>query len=349
MDKQQEEIQKLLDNERAFACYHLPKSNFIHIIFTRKQHVINNCKSEAYDKLLNITSWSKKTVNLPIEKSFKINITQLDELNLSVNLKESDVQVTPKEDFKKFVDKIKKAIAETDLQKVVASRIKQVDKPRNFNIFSTLKKMIDNYPTAFSYLFYLPENNTCWMGATPETLLSHNGNLASTMALAGTQKFSDNIVWTSKEYDEQALVKNQIAETLNSFNFSYKQSETETVKAAHLAHLCNKFSINISENTNIKTLLNALHPTPAVGGLPKQKAVDFINKNEGYNRSFYTGFLGIKGMHDKDFYFVNLRCMQIFSDTIALYVGAGITANSDAEKEWEETELKAQTMLKVVK
>ncbi|HLV50467.1 MAG TPA: chorismate-binding protein, partial [Flavobacterium sp.] len=94
---------------------------------------------------------------------------------------------------------------------------------------------------------------------------------------------------------------------------------------------------------DVKNLIQNLHPTPAVCGLPKKEAFDFIWENEGYNREFYTGFIGIEKENMKD-YFVNLRCAQIFQNQIQIYVGGGITAESNPEKEWEETELKSGTI-----
>ena len=86
-----------------------------------------------------------------------------------------------------------------------------------------------------------------------------------------------------------------------------------------------------------------MHPTPAVCGLPKEKALDLIYKTEPYDREYYAGYLGMVEKDTVDFY-VNLRCMKIYENTAALFVGGGITANSVAKKEWEETELKAETL-----
>ena len=87
-----------------------------------------------------------------------------------------------------------------------------------------------------------------------------------------------------------------------------------------------------------------LHPTPAVCGLPKEEAKQFILDNELYNRDFYTGFLGELNLKGQTNLYVNLRCMQLKDNRISIYVGGGITADSNAENEWEETVIKAKVM-----
>ena len=122
-------------------------------------------------------------------------------------------------------------------------------------------------------------------------------------------------------------------------------STPETVTAGNIAHL--KTTFNIQTNKTPVELANLLHPTPAVCGLPEKTAKDFILKNEGHSREFYTGFLGI--INDRSCsLFVNLRCMQLFKNENWLYVGGGITSLSNADKEWRETELKAQTLLNIL-
>jgi len=95
--------------------------------------------------------------------------------------------------------------------------------------------------------------------------------------------------------------------------------------------------------------LQALHPTPSVGGLPKEAARQFILTKEKHDRAYYTGFLGPLNIQNKSHLFVNLRCLQLFNKQFVLYSGAGITAASIAENEWEETENKMMTMMNAMK
>jgi isochorismate synthase len=141
-----------------------------------------------------------------------------------------------------------------------------------------------------------------------------------------------------------------------------------SVKAGNLWHI--KTSVSGSmDHTCLKEIVDALHPTPAVCGLPKNAAKEFILKNEGYERQFYTGFLGelnlkedvrrpstrknqenraYRTIKNRTSLFVNLRCMQLSGNTVNVYVGGGITNRSVPEKEWQETLDKSSTMLNIV-
>ena len=98
----------------------------------------------------------------------------------------------------------------------------------------------------------------------------------------------------------------------------------------------------------MENLINSLHPTPAICGIPKSVATDFILKYEGYNRAYYSGYLGELNMNDSTNLFVNLRCMQIENNMAAIYVGGGITNESIPENEWLETVSKSEIMKKVL-
>jgi len=91
-----------------------------------------------------------------------------------------------------------------------------------------------------------------------------------------------------------------------------------------------------------------LHPTPAVCGLPKNLADDFIKENEKHDRKYYSGYLGPWKLNQEVNLFVNLRCMEITCDQFVLYAGGGITSKSIPEREWEETIQKAKTLLDVI-
>lgn len=142
-----------------------------------------------------------------------------------------------------------------------------------------------------------------------------------------------------------------MAKTLRSLNIAdLKQEGPVNYQAANLVHLKTSFEFDEAELGNrLVELIQGLHPTPSVGGLPKEAAREFILRNEKHDRSYYTGFLGPINMDYKSSLFVNLRCLQLFQKQFVLYSGAGITASSVAEKEWEETDNKMMTMLNVMK
>ena len=99
---------------------------------------------------------------------------------------------------------------------------------------------------------------------------------------------------------------------------------------------------------SVERMIKNLHPTPAVGGIPKREGLDFISSNEKFKREYYSGYMGDVDLLGERNLYVNLRCAQLNKESISLYVGAGITAESDAELEWGETQNKAQTILQAL-
>ena len=212
-----------------------------------------------------------------------------------------------------LVDKTIEEIIKNDLKKVVISR-KEVLKITEFNLIKIYQKLLQTYNNAFVYVWYHPKIGL-WLGATPETLLSIENTVFKTMSLAGTQVYQNtkNVVWKSKELEEQQLVTDFIERQLKEISSNLKIDKKETIKAGSLLHLSTKVTGVLNKNSTLKTLIRALHPTPAVCGLPRRNAKKFILENEQYDRSFYTGFLGELNMksHQKiarsSSLFVNLR------------------------------------------
>ena len=147
------------------------------------------------------------------------------------------------------------------------------------------------------------------------------------MALAGTLPHNpeEEYHWGDKEITEQGWVKETLERDLQDLFSSsvVKCSETFTRRAGNLVHLCNELSVE-AQNINT-TLLLKLHPTPAVGGIPVDEGMRFLADHENFDRAYYTGFFGPLMGEDQIDLFVNLRCAQIISEGLVLYVGAGIT------------------------
>jgi len=253
-----------------------------------------------------------------------------------------------------LVEKGIAAIKNAHFKKVVLSRKEKVSLA-GIDIVETYTKLLQTYPNAFVYVWFHPKVGL-WLGATPETLLKLTGNCFATMSLAGTQVYKKDIVptWNKKEIEEQEFVTEYIVHKLLDFSKDIRVSETETVKAGSLLHLRTAINgeLDALKENGLFHLIALLHPTPAVCGLPKKPAEQFILENENYNRSYYTGFLGELNMgefhQDDSHLFVNLRCMEIKNSEAVIYVGGGITKESDAEKEWEETVAKSNIMLNVL-
>lgn len=250
--------------------------------------------------------------------------------------------------FESLVAKAVETIEVGTLQKVVLSR-KEVQALDSNQLFPIFERLLALYPSAFRYFWYHPESGV-WMGATPEQLAKKVDNTIKTVALAGTQLGSliANPTWSEKEIREQQLVTDYIVSTLMPLTDSISISKPYTHQAGSLLHI--KTDIEATSLANWYNLVNALHPTPAVAGFPKPEALQFIASNEGYDRRFYAGYLGewnknfgTYKLGDSDLY-VNLRCMQWENNTLSRYVGCGINAGSDPEKEFLETVHKAATV-----
>lgn len=289
----------------------------------------------------------EKAILFPVEQSNFMNET----LSLgAVNVDERKLVVDEKSRLNHIqtVEKAIHKIKNSDLKKIVISR-KEVLELSEFDLLSIYKKLLKNYKNAFVSVWFHPSVGL-WLGATPETLLQTKGNAFKTMSLAGTQVYQSNkeVVWRSKELEEQQLVTDFIKDQLKDISSNLKIDKTETIKAGNLLHLRTKVEGKLDEKATLKSLIRALHPTPAVCGLPRNMAKDFILKKENYDRSFYTGFLGELNLNNKSSLFVNLRCMAINNNIASIYVGGGITKDSVAEKEWEETVSKSKTIKKVL-
>ncbi|WP_313113347.1 isochorismate synthase [Aequorivita sediminis] len=249
----------------------------------------------------------------------------------------------------KLLEDTIEAIKNDLASKIVISRPKNL-KLQSFSIDKLLKRLFSAYPTAFRYIWYHPRTGL-WCGATPETLVSLDNAIFTTMALAGTQAYisDESVTWRPKELDEQQQVTNMILDKLKPVTSSLEVSKTYTHRAGSLLHLRTDITGKLNDNTTLTTVASALHPTPAVGGNPKEIAQKFILENEGYNREFYTGFFGpVFNNGTSANLMVNLRCMKIEDDVARIFVGGGITLESNPKEEWQETQNKMQTMLQVL-
>lgn len=274
---------------------------------------------------------------------------------------------TPKDEFIAQCSNAIKLIKAGAMDKVVLSRQKFItSSDASLQPASLLLFLKQKYPTAFVYLFYTPASGW-WMGASPELLLRGRAGNYQTMALAGTRPFNPQthqLPWPEKEQLEQKFVTDYILEKLHAVGITDPDcSAPYTRQAGSVEHICTEISFSSgkvvelpqtlhpkatncianSDTINFE-LLQALHPTPAVCGMPAEVAMDFILKTEKHNREYYTGFLGMLNIKEQTNVYVNLRCMRLFPNGKLLFAGAGITAGSDPEREWNETEMKMQIM-----
>jgi isochorismate synthase len=261
--------------------------------------------------------------------------------------------VTWRELYMEQVNAIKSSISTGAFQKAVLSRIRVIEGSYFSLVPRLFQAICRKHPNAFVYLFKSDEH--FWMGASPEPLLRLSEGRISTVSLAGTRPYAEKHMdinrWTVKEVLEQEYVTRYIHDVLHSFGIrDYRVTSPYVKKAGNLVHLSTDFSLAFDKfDGRLWELVEALHPTPAVAGQPKDDAIRFIKHLEPHDRDYYTGFLGPVS-HDQEIdLFVNLRCMKIHPDHLSLYVGGGITLDSDPSDEWDETRWKAESLLKILR
>ena len=247
-----------------------------------------------------------------------------------------------------------------EFQKIVLSRCVQEPRKEEQLPMTLFQTACELYPRMFISLVYTPQSGM-WLMATPEILLEGGGNDWHTIALAGTMKLEgesllfdsppvkgearlSDIAWTTKNIQEQRYVATYLMECLEHFSSQITEEGPYTARAANLVHLRSDFNFVLEDTRRIGELIRALHPTPAVCGLPKQQTFDFIRRNESQSRRYYSGFSGPFNPEVETHLFVSLRCMQILDDCYCLYAGGGLLRDSVEDQEWEETEAKLETM-----
>lgn len=344
---------KYLQEKLPFVIYSKPNEAEIVGVF-QKDATLNFTEDFTETGFVFASFDGVKLVLIPENNSdvFVENFETIDIENASIF--DSEINNEAKGNFENLVQKGIDAINSGSFQKVVLSRTEAVS-VENADIIYLFQKLVSSYPTAFKYCFFHPKVGL-WLGATPEQLLKVNSNEIKTVALAGTQVFKEGkITWENKEKEEQQFVTDFILDNLSEFVSSKTFTEPYTFRAGNIVHIKTDISATLIDKRDLKKVLKILHPTPAVCGLPKKKAKEFILKNEGFDREYYAGFLGelnkdfAKNETEKSDLFVNLRCMKIEEKTANLFIGCGITKDSNPEKEFFETVNKSLTMKKILR
>lgn len=339
----------LLDNATScfqkqlpFVLYAKPNETILHGIF-QNDETLNVFESQS--GFVFASFYSETNVVFPLSNSEVLQ----EEINFETEDNSFQLETKSNENaqilFEKLVRNGVSEIENNTFEKVVLSR--KIEVSQQVDFIKSYQNLLKKYPTAYRYLWFHPRVGL-WMGATPEQLAKITNNTFETVALAGTQVFSKTISWQEKEIVEQQLVTDYIKSRTENLVEVLQISESYTQKAGNLVHLKSDISGKLKQNVSQLDVINALHPTSAVCGMPLEKARNFIIENEKYNRKYYSGFLGEFQIQEQTNLFVNLRCCEIEKDSTAIYVGCGITKDSQANKEFIETENKAKTILSVL-
>ena len=211
------------------------------------------------------------------------------------------------------------------------------------------------YPSCFTYLIS-GADGTAFAGASPELLVRRAGARAFAQPMAGSvargasdsedERLADALVQSTKDADEHRVVSQFVVDALRPFSAGVSARGPEVVRFTNIQHLATSVSADLNHPAaDALTLAAALHPTPAVGGWPREAADALIDALEGMERGWYAGAVGwIDGRGDGELA-IALRCGLLWEDGARLYAGVGVMPDSDPARELEETELKFKALL----
>jgi len=241
-----------------------------------------------------------------------------------------------------------------ELNKVVLSRVAEARFDNRVDVLIPLTYLADAYPDTYRFLFEARPYHAFY-GATPELLVSVSGDQLSTMSLAGSikrgatpeedQAYADELLNSKKDRYEQGLVTEKIRERLTPLTRDLTVGETGIMRLSNIQHLHTPITGTLKNNDGVLPLVEAMHPTPALGGDPREMAMGLIGEYEPVPRGWYAAPIGwIDGDMDGQFG-VAIRSAVAEDRRVWMYAGAGIVAASDPQKEWDETGLKFRPML----
>lgn len=234
--------------------------------------------------------------------------------------------------------------------KLVLSRSSKFELAEDFSAAEAFVRACQRFPNMMVYLCHTPISGT-WMAITPEILLKRIDDAYETVALAGTMAVPEGETvptWSEKNQQEQAHVADYIRRVIAENGELISEEGPFTARAGGLVHIKTVFKFHLKSRGKVVTVADALHPTPAVCGLPKKECFDFILKNEGYDRSYYSGFVGPLSLKGRSDLYVNLRCARLKNNEAVLYAGGGLLASSEELSEWNETVEKMKTMKSIL-
>ncbi len=340
----------LSEEEQLFDDFDLeyPKSGFCIVPFD-----LEDAKPLFFSRDYYLNSLNEKFV-LPHKEGFAQKIEQ--QLGALPQRAFEEASVSPQviaqvaDSFKANVQKAVAEIHKGNFKKVVISRTQEhlIQKLDLANVFMNLC----HQSNAFVSLLYAPSVGI-QVGASPEILVKSDGTYFKTVALAGTQQYVEGrdlnaASWTQKEIEEQALVTRYIIECFKKIRLrEYEDIGPKTVRAGSVLHLKTEFTVDMNALAFPQlpsVMLKLLHPTSAICGMPLEPAKHFIKEHENHRREYFSGFLGAINIQNETQIYVNIRCAKIMDDRVRFYAGAGITEDSDPDKEYQETENKIQVL-----
>lgn len=264
----------------------------------------------------------------------------------------------PYAEWAQLVEGARDAFARTALQKVVLARTAQLRAGERIGISQALTRLCGNYPDCFGFLFE-PQAGHAFLGATPELLVRVRGAALETMALAGSIQrgateeadaaLAAALLASSKDRHEHGLVVNGVRELLAPLSSELTVADEPTVLVLrNIQHLYTPITAMLKNGGGVLPLVERLHPTPAMGGTPRELGMDFIQKNEPTLRGWYAAPVGWIDSAMDGAFAVAIRSAIVQKERAWAYAGAGIVPDSVPRNEWDETGWKFQPIINAV-
>lgn len=296
-------------------------------------------------------------------KQTKEILKQLDALSLRISKVNDKMQkagqrsdVPSKKQWDKNVATVLKTISQGGLEKIVLARQTKLKFANKLDAWNILRRLFEVTPNSYHFCFEFGQ--TVFLGASPERLYRKVGRSMISEAIAGTSsrgqgvskdnELKEKLLVSVKNNREHSLVVKAIDEALQRLCGDHQHSERpQILTLGNGHHLITSFEGKLKGHIFDEDILKALHPTPAVAGVPQRQALNTLARLEGFERGWYTGLIGYVGLEWSEFV-VGIRSALIKAKEMSVYAGAGIVQGSDADGEWQEIEHKISNFIKLI-
>ncbi|TYR82043.1 isochorismate synthase [Priestia megaterium] len=256
--------------------------------------------------------------------------------------------------FKKNVEKATSLIKQGEIEKVVLARQLEAIFSERISTEYVLQRLLREQPTSYTYIFEGP--NQHFIGASPERLVQKEEEYVFSTCLAGSirrgktrqedQELGHELLNDEKNLIEHDVVVHMIKEAMEAYCSEIEvPTQPSLYKTKHIQHLYTPVRGKIKHDVTLFSFIERLHPTPALGGYPQQKAMSIIRHLEPFNRGWYAAPIGWIDINGNGEFIVGIRSGVIEENKAMLFAGCGIVADSTSESEYEETNIKFNPML----
>ncbi len=264
-------------------------------------------------------------------------------------------RTTSRDAWREGVGEALERIHGEELRKVVLAQALEARLAADFPRAATLERLAGKYPDCHRYCFEPDDGKSVFFGATPERLVSVRGRTVGTDALAGTtgrgetpaedEWLAEELLADEKNGHEHELVADTVREQLEPYAASVVAGERRVRRLATVQHLHTPITAELSADRHVLELVEALHPTPAVGGLPPTRALETIHETEPFDRGWYAAPVGWIDAAGNGAFAVAIRSAVADRRRATLFAGVGVVADSDPDREWDEIQLKYRPIL----